>query len=192
MFDDKILKKFSLLGKYFYLIFVIYIINFVNFFIGILSINLYFLFMGLSSFFEVLFVLLIIIQIIRINTILKDKNLRMFLYSLLVFVIIISFSSVTSAFFYFLMDIYFEFYWIFAIIYVIIFGIFFYTAWYNLEKFFDKNRNSFPNTVAHDALLAIDNFKKATVLYFLIIPAILGIVLYVRGCLMLGDALKKL
>lgn len=163
-----------------------------NFFIGILSIDLFYLFMGISSFFESLFVLLILIQIIRINSILIDKNLRRFFYTLLVFVIVTSFSSVISAFFYYLMDIFFEFYWFFAISCVIIFGIFFYTAWYNLEDFFDKNRNSFPDAVAQEAVLAIDNFKKATVLYFLIIPAILGIVLYVRGCLMLGDALKKL
>lgn len=191
-FDDKILKKFSLLGKYFYLIFVFYIISFANFFTGMLSIELYYLITILSSLFEVLFVLLIVIQVIRINSILKDKNLRMFLYSLLVFIIFIPFSSIFSAYFYLLMDIYSEFYWIFVISYILTFGLFFYTAWYNLEKFFDKNRNSFPNGVAQDAVLAIKNFKKATLLFILIIPAIFGILLYVRGCLMLGDALKKL
>jgi hypothetical protein len=160
-----------------------------SFFIGILSIDLFYLFTVLSSSFEALFVLLIMMQVIRINSNLKDKNLRIFIYSLLVLIIVISFSSIILTF---SSSLYFEFYGIVSISYIIIFGIFFYTAWYNLEKFFDKNRNLFPNAVAQEAVRAIKDFKKATVLFILIIPAFLGILLYVRGCLMLGDALKKL
>lgn len=204
MFDDKILRQFSLLGDSFYLIFFIYLINFMNLFTGMLSIDLYYLFMGVSIFFEFLIVLLIVIQIIRINSILKDKNLRIFMYSLLVFIIVIPFRGVITEFSSLLMIISFGPYWIFGFYYiiffqifycVIIFGIFFYTAWYNLEKFFDKNSNSFPNAVAQNVVLAIKQFKKATVLYILIIlilPAIAGIILFVKGCLMLNEALKKL
>lgn len=204
MFNDKKLRELSLLGDYSYLIFFIYIINFMNLFTNMLSIDLYYLFMGISIFFEVLIVLLIVIQIIRINTILKDKNLRIFMYSLLVFIIVIPFRGAISEFSSLLMNINFGLYGTFGIYYVvffhifycvIIFGIFFYVAWYNLEKFFDKNKNSFPNAVAQDAVLAINNFKKATVLYIfiiLILPAIVGIFLFAKGCLKLGEALKKL
>ena len=192
MFSDKILRQFSLLGRYFYLIFVIYIISFASFFAGMLSMELYYLFTIFSSLFQVLLVLLIVIQVIRINSILKDKNLRMFICSLVVYITVLSLNSVFSPYFYLLVDIYSEFYWIFIFSYLITFGLFFYTAWYNLEKFFDKNRNSFPNAVAQDAVLAINNVKKATLLFILIIPAIFGVILYVKGCLMLADALKKL
>ncbi len=69
-----------------------------------------------------------------------------------------------------------------------------YKTWANLENFFTKNKNAFPDHIGWNAADASGNLKQATILFifsFLIIPIIIGIVLSIRGYYLLGSSLKK-
>lgn len=196
MFSDKILRQFSLLGKFVYLIFVVSLLFTIDLYVTlvayyeiIVTLELLILITGISSFFEVIFLLLILLQIKKMDSILKERYFHAFFsYTLLTF-IFVAVSNILSLLFFFLSLGYISM-TIFFVKYFAFFIVLYNSAWKNLKKFFNSNRESFPNYVAENAIMAIENFHFGVILYLFVMRAIVGAFLYLKGSILLNKALK--
>ena len=207
MFSDKILRQFSLLGKFVYLIFVVSLLITIDFYFTlvapydfyialitpfeiIVTLELLILITGISSLFEVFFLLLILIQIKKMDSILKERNFHAFFsYTLLTF-IIVAVCSVLNLLLYNLPLGYYILLSITGTKYFAFFIVLMNSAWRNLKRFFSSNRESFPNHVAENAMLAIENFHFGFILYLFIMQMMIGAFYYLKGCILLSKTLK--
>ena len=197
MFSDKILRQFSLLGKFVYLIFVVSLLITIEIYFAIVAyygiivtLELLILITGISSLFEAFFLLLILIQIKKMDSILKERNFHAFFsYTLLTFIIF----AVCSVLNLLLYNLPLGYYILIVIIcwkYFAFFIVLMNSAWRNLKRFFSSNRESFPNHVAENAMVAIENFHFGVILYLFIMRAMIGAFYYLKGCILLSKTLK--
>lgn len=208
MYSDKILKQFSLLGKLNYLFFIISVFFAIDMYFALLTsyeifvtLELLILITGITSILEVIFLLVILIQLKKMDSVLKERNFHAFfsytfsvfilftistILSLLVYTLsllgnILSLGSITLLIIGFII----------GTRYIAAFFLLFNRAWKSLEKFFYSKSESFPNKVADNAIRAIENFHFGATLYVFVIPGIIGAFYYLKGCILLGEALKS-
>jgi len=80
---------------------------------------------------------------------------------------------------------------IIGLIILIISGVVQYSAWNSLSKFFEENKEMFPESIAKDALKGSKNIKNGIILTMTLILAIVGIILVIVGYFQIAS-LKKI
>jgi len=80
---------------------------------------------------------------------------------------------------------------IIGLIVLFISGVIQYSAWNCLSKFFEENKDIFPESVAKDALKGSNNIKNGIILTMTLILAIVGIILIIVGYFQIAS-LKKI
>lgn len=196
MLSQEVLKDFSKFGKSIFLSFFIFIINFIVFFVGFLLPIELLIITSICILAEFLLILYAFVKISRINKKIVDENFNSFYTCLILsFIIGLIGSVIANSISYLLYPINLFLSLTISIPIVIIYSSLIYKTWANLENFFTKNKNAFPDHIGWNAADASGNLKHAMMLFifsFLIIPIIIGIVLSIRGYYLLGSSLKKI